>query len=588
MTDNQLPRTTIAKYPFTAQGAVDLSTNEKGIDWPVVYILQGSKQAYVGETSSAYYRMAQHLENPVRDSMAYEYVLFNDLFNKSAILDIENMLIEHMHADGLFSLQNLNNGQSKYHNYYQRGLYKELFKNIWPQLRKEKLANHTLLQVENSDVFKYSPFKELTDEQYNLETKLLNDIFNAVSSKKPTTIVVEGGAGTGKSILAISLVKYIADLSSEKIDYSNIDSDSFDDLKTTITDYTNMNSILTDAHLSIAFVAPMTEFRNTIKTVFKNIPSLKKIDVVSPVDLSKKKGGYDVVIVDEAHHLATYGKSTSHLSFKETDDRLGFTDYKNTTQLDWIKKQSKLVTILFYDRKQSTSGADVPEKDFNFLEEAEGNKRYSLQDQIRLGAGEAYIYYWNKLLRNETTEIAPNFINTGYEFKVYDDCSKMMEDIKAKDKECDGLCRVLSGYGFPYTKTMRDQQGKRFNQDYDFIIDGVKYSWNGINENFATNPNSVNLIGSVFTSQGFDLNYAGVIFSNDIKYNKETGKIEAVPSNYFDKHGKVGQDISKTIEDILNSYLVLLTRGIRGTFVYACDSNLRDYIKEKFNNVLVK
>lgn len=192
------------------------------------------------------------------------------------------------------------------------------------------------------------------------------------------------------------------------------------------------------------------------------------------------------------------------------------------------------------------------------------------------------------MLRNETTEIAPNFINTGYEFKVYDDCSKMMEDIKAKDKECDGLCRVLSGYGFPYTKTMRDQQGKRFNQDYDFIIDGVKYSWNGINENFATNPNSVNLIGSVFTSQGFDLNYAGVIFSNDIKYNKETGKIEAVPSNYFDKHGKVGQDISKTIEDILNSYLVLLTRGIRGTFVYACDSNLRDYIKEKFNNVLVK
>lgn len=88
------------------------------------------------------------------------------------------------------------------------------------------------------------------------------------------------------------------------------------------------------------------------------------MDVVSPVDLTKKKEGYDIVLVDEAHHLATYGKSTSHLSFKQADDRLGFTDYENTTQLDWIKKQAKHVAIFFYDRKQSTSGADVPEKDF--------------------------------------------------------------------------------------------------------------------------------------------------------------------------------------------------------------------------------
>ena len=585
MAVNSLPKTLIEKYPFNSIGVDYLSKHRQGIDWPVVYILKGTNTAYVGETSSARDRMLQHLSNPERANMSSEYVLFNDLFNKSAILDIENMLIEHMHADGLYSLQNLNNGQSKFHNYYQRGIYKDLFREIWPKLRKMNLADHTLLQVENSDIYKYSPFKQLSDEQYNLEMNLLKDIANSVSNSKPTTIVVEGGAGTGKSILAISLVKYIADISSEHIDYS--DSDSFDDLRTAI-DYLKINSILSNAKLSIAFVAPMTEFRNTVKAVFKNIVSLKKIDVVSPVDLSKKKGGYDIVIVDEAHHLATYGKSTSHLSFKQTDDRLGFTDYQNTTQLDWIKKQSKVATVLFYDKIQSTSGADVLEKEFSALLSIPGNKSYSLNNQIRLIAGDQYISYWTQLLKNQTVDNAPDFSDTGYEFRIYDDCSKMMEDIKTKDRECDGLCRVLSGYGFPYTKTMRDKKGTGCTQNYDFMIDGVKYSWNGINQHFATDPKSVDLIGSVFTSQGFDLNYAGVIFSNDIKFNNKTGQIEAVPSNYFDKHGKVSTDITKTIEDIINSYLVLLTRGIKGTYVYACDSALREYLKEKFKSVLGK
>ena len=330
----------------------------------------------------------------------------------------------------------------------------------------------------------------------------------------------------------------------------------------------------------------MTEFKNTVKSVFKNIPSLKNIEVIKPIDLTKKKGGYDVVIVDEAHHLATYGKSTSHLSFKQGDDRLGFTDYVNTTQLDWVMKQSNIATILFYDRKQSTSGADVPEADFIKLQSQPLTKWYSISHQIRLKAGEGYITYWSKLLHNETEEDAPDFSSTGYDFKIYDDCALMLEDIKEKDKECDGLCRVLSGYGFPFTKSMRDKKGVNAKQDYDFMIDGKKYSWNGINENYATDKKSVGLIGSVFTSQGYDLNYAGVIFSNDIRFNKETNKIEAVPSNYYDKHGKVGTDINKTIEDILNSYLVLLTRGMKGTYVYACDPGLREYIKERFTTII--
>ena len=453
---------------------------------------------------------------------------------------------------------------------------------IWKQLRDKKLADKTLLQVENSKIFKYSPFKQLTDEQYELEMRLLSDIVATLKSEAKRNIVVEGGAGTGKSILAISLIKYIADICTQKIDFTDVDDP--DNLESAYN-YIQMNKELStfSQKPTIAFVAPMTEFRNTVKSVFKNIPSLKNVDVVSPVDLTKKCGGYDIVLVDEAHHLATYGKSTSHLSFKQADDRLGFNDYENTTQLDWVKKQAKHVAIFFYDRKQSTSGADVPEKDFLMMKDVDSSNWYSMNHQIRLVAGEEYISYWTKLLRNQTQENAPDFRSTGYDFKIFDDCSEMMEAIKEKDKECDGLCRVVSGYGFPFTKSMRDKKGIYSKQDYDFIIDGKKYSWNGINENFATDKKSVSLIGSVFTCQGYDLNYAGVIFSNDIRFNKEKGVIECNPKFYFDKHGKVGTDINKTIEDIINSYLVLLTRGMKGTYIYCCDKDLREYLKSKFD-----
>ncbi len=580
--NNKLPKTSIKQYPFTDDGAKSLLDDDKGTDWPVVYILDGKGNskpiAYVGETSSAYYRMRQHLKNEERKPMANEYVLFNDMFNKSAILDIENMLIEHMHADNKYELQNRNNGQSQYHNYYQRGVYKDLFKDIWKQLKRKGLVQNSLAQVENSNLFKYSPFKQLTMEQYDLEKTILSNIEEALKNNQKREILIEGGAGTGKSILAISLIKYLVDVTTQKIDYSDID-----DLEDLIDDYLHMRSELSKyKNLSIAYVVPLTEFRNSIIETFDSIPALKEVDVINPNDLTKKEGGYDIVIVDEAHHLTTYSRSTNHRPFKQANQRLGFKDTFNTTQLDWIQKQTKKVAIYFYDSKQSTSGADIPAKDFNEIKSSPNNKTYSLKHQIRLVAGENYINYWKQLLNNQTKEDAPDFRGTGYDFAFYDNASLLMDKIIERNKECNGLCRVLSGYGFPFTKTRRDKKGKNARRDYDFILDGKKYSWNEIDGDFLKDDKNLKLIGYVKTCQGFDLNYAGVIFSNDIRYNPETQKIECVIENYYDRSGKIATDDIKTIEDIINSYLVLLTRGIKGTYIYCCDKNLRDYLKRKF------
>lgn len=128
---SNLTNTKYRRFSFDQDGAEKIKSSvDKGQNWPVVYILNGEKEAYVGETNNAYKRMGQHLENQKRSVMTHILLLLNDSFNKSATLDIENKLIQFMHADGKFELQNENAGQSVQHNYYQRGLYEQCFQDI--------------------------------------------------------------------------------------------------------------------------------------------------------------------------------------------------------------------------------------------------------------------------------------------------------------------------------------------------------------------------------------------------------------------------------------------------------------------------
>ena len=591
---NDVPQTEIREFTFSHEGANALVLTEKGRDWPVVYILTGTNGgksvAYVGETSSAYNRLMQHLANPERKCMKCTYIIFNDMFNKSAVLDIENMLIDHMHVDGSFVLQNLNGGQSKYHDYYQRLVYRQIFAEIWMKLGNEHLARKSLGEIENSNLFKYSPFKQLTDEQYDLRNRLLLDISSALENNGKKQIIVEGGAGTGKSVLAVSLLKYIADVLYLKRDFSSFTSDelvspdSFENLDFEVAQELRINRILSEAQkLTIAFVIPMDSFRKTIKTVFSRTPSLRKlkVDVVGPNDFAKKDGGYDIVIVDEAHRLQTYRRFPNHYAYKVSCKKLGFSDFKNTTQLDWVIRQTKSVLIMFYDRNQSISDKDIFPEDFEVLK-SRGALEYTIYNQIRLLAGRNYIDYWRELLRNNSDGMRVDLSNNGYDFRIYERFSDMLEDIEKRDRENNGLCRVLSGYGFKCSQGKNDPRTQR-----DIVIEGASYYWNDKDDvDYVNNPKSVGDIGCVHKIQGFDLNYAGVVFAPDIMYEDGVG-ILPVPANYWDKTSKSSYE-GRTEKDILNSYLVLLTRGIKGTYIYCCDNSLKRYLIEKLGAQYVR
>jgi SOS-response transcriptional repressor LexA len=86
-------------------------------------------------------------------------------------------------------------------------------------------------------------------------------------------------------------------------------------------------------------------------------------------------------------------------------------------------------------------------------------------------------------------------------------------------------------------------------------------------------------IGCIHTVQGYDLNYTGVIFGKEINYNSATNKIEIDSSNYFDKYGRIGVNEEELKNYIVNIYKTIMYRGIKGTFIYAYNKELREYLQ---------
>ena len=98
-------------------------------------------------------------------------------------------------------------------------------------------------------------------------------------------------------------------------------------------------------------------------------------------------------------------------------------------------------------------------------------------------------------------------------------------------------------------------------------------------ESWISDQNSVNEIGCIHTIQGFDLNYAGVIIGNELKFDPVAQRIYIDPAEYHDRNGKINTSESELLEYVFNIYRVLCTRGMNGTYIYACDNNLREYLQ---------
>lgn len=551
----------ITDYDFSSEAFDKISRNNwVKSQWPLIYFLQDKLQriGYVGESVNGLNRIKDHLDNPQRSAFKKISIIGSDKFNKSATLTIESQLIQYISAEGSFLLQNGNNGLS-YHNFYQREYYDKLFVEIWTKLREKKVVSKNLQEIQNSDFFKYSPYKSLNQDQH----RSVLQIIESLNKQSQGHIFVMGSSGTGKTILATYLIKLLT-TRYEDLNTEGIDDEGYRELALMKQFKNNYPTP------SIALVVAMKSLRKTLQNVFAQIPGLDRSMVISPSDTFKKK--YDILIVDEAHRLRQRKNISWMGVFTENNKKLGLGN--DGTELDWVLANSTC-QILFYDPTQSVKPSDIAVGRFNNLLKDPLTTIHELKSQMRIKAGADYISFVDNLLNCRGNVNDKTFKPSNYELRVFDSFQELYHELQRHEKQYK-LCRLVAGYAWPWnTKDNPDKEA------FDIEIDGLKLCWNRTDEDWINSPTSFEEVGCIHTTQGYDLNFVGVIFGKEIAYNPALNTIEINPKNYYDQNGKKGiKDPAELKAYIINIYKTLMCRGIRGTYIYACDPHLAKYLKQ--------
>jgi hypothetical protein len=303
--------------------------------------------------------------------------------------------------------------------------------------------------------------------------------------------------------------------------------------------------------------------------VFEKTHGLSKKMVIGPNDVVKKE--YDVLIVDEAHRLTRRLAIINYAAFDNTNSKLGLG--KEGTQLDWVLKSSTH-QVLFYDSEQSIKPADVRKTDFDRVKMLPSSTEIQLTSQLRSKGGKDYISFVDNLLNAKLPTSNERFNNANYELIMFHSMGKMVEALRTMEA-ASGLARMMSGYSWKWVS-------KNNNSTPDVIIDGIELTWNRVSEDWINSTTNPTEMGCIHTVQGYDLNYAGIIFGEEITFDKETSRITVHREKYFDTKGKEStQDHEELHNYIIKIYKTMMYRGIKGTFIYVCDPALREYFSSK-------
>lgn len=557
-------------------------------NWPAVYAINNHRDIYVGQTGNALLRMQQHRRHDAKKDLTVARVVLDDSFHRSACYDLESLLIQWLYSDGTFSVINANDGHRN-EAYPGRAEFQPRFREIFEAFRALGLFRQSLREIENSDFFKLSPFKSLVPDQERAVLEILKTLFEDIENRDSATIVVSGNPGTGKTVVGISLVKTLCDIAISR---------GVDDAEqgTPISDFFAPGYPELLSGLRIGIVVPQQSLRTSVARVFDRTPGLAKAMVLTPFDVGKATEKYDILVVDEAHRLnqrANQSSGVLNAEFEAINRRLfqGQDDLE-LTQLDWVRKQSKHA-ILLMDAEQSVRPADLPpEVVGEVISEAKaGNRFFALRTQMRVNAEADYVGFVRDLLAG-TKPPRPDLGD--YEFGLFDDIRAMEAMLRKKDRQ-HGLARLVAGYAWPWRSDPKVAGMRRTpleKRPYDVEVQGRRWRWNSTDRDWIAAAGSLDEVGSIHTVQGYDLNYAGVIIGPDLVFDPERQQIAFDRSHYFDKKGMENnrkRGIVYSDDDVLryvrNVYGVLLTRGIRGTFVYVCDEPLREHLRASIPTV---
>ncbi|QHF19597.1 DUF2075 domain-containing protein [Rathayibacter sp. VKM Ac-2762] len=578
-------------------------TDDRRSNWPVVYVLDESKRrarrlprVYVGETRSAASRLRQHLGSIDKVDLQTARVIVDPRFNKSVCLDLESFLIKLLFAEGRFAVLNRNEGIVD-SDYYDRAAYQDRFAEIFEQLRLEGLFTRSIAEIENSDLFKLSPFKTLTSEQAAAVVGIVDALVEDLGKQTQSTSIVQGEPGTGKTIVAVYLLKLLADvrLFAERIDRAEEapGEDRLDDLvegDSVFSDFFFADTRELLRGLRVGIVVPQQSLRSSIKKVFAKTTGLDEKMVLTPFQVGEDPGRWDLLVVDESHRLnqrANQPSGSLNKKFTDITTALFGSDDHARTQLDWIRAKSDH-QILLLDAAQSVRPADLPRPAIDALIRSaqEDGRLHRLTSQMRVRAGTDYVG-WVRAVLDPTAADLPRRPDLGeYDLRFYDDFGALRRDLRQREEET-GLARLVAGYAWRWT-SRKDPSAA------DIEIQGERLRWNSTQVDWIASPGSADEMGSIHTVQGYDLNYAGVVIGPDLRWDSEKGRLRVSRSDYHDKKGKennpgrMGRDYTddELLQYIVNIYAVLLTRGMLGTYVYVCDDALRERLRTAFGRPL--
>lgn len=434
-------------------------------------------------------------------------------------------------------------------------------------LRNFKRAKRTVESVSQSIATDKLSHVRLSKEQTQLKQRILefarDHLGKQNEANHPAMFVIQGDAGTGKSVILNSLFNEIQRLASLK---ENGDKEGEDVLQGTknflVVNHPEMLKLYLRISKSFKYIS-----RSSLERPTSLINALIKQNAMA-----------DIVIIDEAHLLAT-----SKDAFKR---------FYGENHLQELMSLAKIL-IIVYDEKQALrmncywdestkNGATLK----SYYDQVPSDRKdwYRLKQQFRVAAPRGVLDWIDDI---STKGIIPKFPQScnsdgpdNFDFKLWNDCGAMYEALKVLDAK-HGQCRVLATYDFPYRLDGKDYFvtcGDSFKVRWDRYAPREVLPWSERKE-------TIDEVGSVYTIQGFDLNYAGVILGRSIGYDAANDCIKLNPDLYDDRAGFTRKKNIKDVDNvkakiIMNSVNVLLTRGVKGLYVYAWDRELRERLRK--------
>ena len=547
--------------------AEDEKTQEIIMNFPTVYIHNwqdsGDFEVYVGESNDIFKRTRQHYDaasdkskwqNKLMKKDARLFIIGHEHFNKSLTLDIENRLMHYMMSvDCVKHVHNLRDNPQT--SYYPMEELDEIFSKIWRGLRKENKELFPLESaIKDSAIYKASPLHKLTREQENARELIIQKVSTALEKGETKQLIfIDGEAGTGKTVLNSSTFYELYCQAEEKKA----------ELKCHLL--VNHDEQIT-VYEQIAEKLGLTEKYG--KVVSKPTTFINNHSEDNPVD---------VAFIDEAHLLLTQGKQS----------------YRGENQLKDIIDRAR-VTVVMFDENQILTTEQFWESQIleQYRNQAKAADNYIVLDkQLRMQVNPETMDWIDSFTKRGQLKKIPDTLG-GYSIKVFDNPELLDMEIQKRAKESEStLSRVIATYDWEYSSIHRPQD--HLKKYWEVLIGNWKKPWNYELKSelskkekrnisglaWAEQPQTVNEVGSTFTIQGFDLNYAGVILGPSVKYRN--GKIIFDPTSSCNNKAIQNRTLSDGTKKkfgetlIQHEVRVLMTRGVNGMYIYACDPELQ-------------